>query len=389
MRILWASNYSSQSGYSIQSRLFVPRIQRAGHHVSVFELSNGMRMPSLRDGVKILPTVLDPLGSDIMIDHYQRENAHCVITLIDAWGMSTEVMKQLNWFPYAPVDTYPVAPAVVNAVHHAKAVIAMSRYGEQQFRNAGFDTVYMPHGIDPDIWHPGDKAKARESIGIPANKFMVSFVGVNDSVPSRKGIPELLWAWAKFSEQHSDAVLYLHTTQRGRLALGNTQGVDIPHLIRILDINPDSIKIADQYEINTAIPPQRMATIARAADVLLLPTRGEGFGIPVLEYAAVGTPAIVTNFATSPELCFDGWLLEYEPEWSWQNAWVAKPGMAHIVECLEAAYSDRDNPRRRQACIEGAKAYHIDHVFSTYTLPALQKIAEYTLDNVRLGAAGM
>ena len=386
MKILWASNYSTQSGYSIQSRLFVPPIHQAGHVITVFELANGTRLPSLRDGIKILPPGLDPLGSDMMIEHVMHENAHAVITLIDAWGLNTDVMKQVNWFPYAPVDTYPLAPGVKHAVSHAQAVIAMSRYGEAQFQSAGFDTLYMPHAIDPAIWKPRDKAQARKEVGIDPDTFMVSFVGVNDSVPSRKGIPEMLIAWQIFSAKYPNARLYLHTTKRGRLSLGNTLGVDIPQLIETFDIDPNTLKWADEYALQTAYPASKMAIIAAAADVLLLPTRGEGFGLPVLEYAAVGTPAIVTDFATSPELCFDGWLLEYEPEWSWQNALVAKPGVAAIVEALEAAYADRDNPRRKAACIEGARAYHIDHVFATYTVPVLQKIADYVLDNVSVPA---
>lgn len=386
MKLIWASNYSSQSGYSIQSRLFVPRIHKSGHTVTVFELANGTRLPTMRDGIRILPPGIDPLGSDIMVEHVVRENAHAVITLIDTWGLNADVMKQVNWFPYAPVDTYPLAPGVKHAVSHAQAVIAMSRYGEAQFKQAGFDTLYMPHAIDPAIWHPRDKAQSRREIGIDPDDFMVSFVGVNDSVPSRKGIPEMLIAWQIFSAKYPAAKLYMHTTKRGRLALGNTLGVDIPTIIETLDINPDTLKWADEYTLQTAYPASNMATIAAAADVLLLPTRGEGFGLPVLEYAAVGTPSIVTDFATSPELCFDGWLLEYEPEWSWQNALVAKPGIAAIVESLEAAQAERDNPRRKAACIEGARAYHIDHVFATHTVPMLQKIADYVLDNVSVPA---
>ena len=386
MKLLWASNYSTQSGYSIQSRLFVPRIHKAGHAVTVFELANGTRLPTMRDGIKILPPGLDPLGGDMMIPHVMHENVHAVITLVDAWGLNAEVMRQVNWFPYAPVDTYPLAPGVKHAVSHARAVIAMSRYGETEFQKAGFETLYMPHAIDPAIWQPRAKTQARNEVGIDPSTFMVSFVGVNDSVPSRKGIPEMMIAWQIFSAQHPDALLYLHTTPRGRLSLGNTMGVDIPKLIDTFDIDPATLKWADEYAIQTAYSASKMAIIAAAADVLLLPTRGEGFGLPVLEYAAVGTPAIVTDFATSPELCFDGWLLEHEPEWSWQHALVAKPGIASIVESLEAAYADRDNPRRKVACIEGARAYHIDHVFATYTLPVLQKIADLVLDNVSVPA---
>lgn len=386
MKLLWASNYSSQSGYSIQSRLFVPRIKQSGHEVFVFELANGTRLPSMREGIEILPTGLDPLGGDMFYNHVTRKNIHAVISLIDAWGLNKDIMKQFNWFPYTPIDTFPAAPAVLASVKEAKAAIAMSHYGEEQLKKAGINTLYMPHAIDPTIWHPMDKAKARQAIGIAENKFFVSFVGVNDSNPSRKGIPEMLMAWQIFSTKHPDAILYLHTTKHGRLILGATQGVDIPRMIEAFHINPDSIKYADEYALQTGFPTQQMATIAAAADVLLLPTRGEGFGLPVLEYAAVGTPAIVTDFASSPELCFDGWLLEYEPEWSWQNAIVAKPGIASIVDKLEAAYADRNNPRRTQACIEGAREYHVDYVFAKYTMPVLKYISEYILDTVQVPA---
>lgn len=386
MKLLWASNYSSQSGYSIQSRQFVPRIHAAGHQVSVFELSNGTRMPAMRDGIKILPAGLDPLGSDMFHAHIAHEGSHAVITLIDIWGLNAGVMEQVNWFPYTPVDTYPVAPAVVENASHAKAVIAMSRYGEGELKKQGLNTLYMPHAIDPAIWKPQDKKQARASINIDPNAFFVAFVGVNDSVPSRKGIPEMLMAWQIYSQKNPSAILYMHTTKHGRLALGSTLGVDIPKLLEVFEIDPNTIKFADEYAINTAFPATQMATIAAVADVLLLPTRGEGFGLPVLEYAAVGTPSIVTNFATSPELCFDGWLLEYEPEWSWQNAIVAKPGIASIVENLEAAHADRDNPKRRQRCIEGSREYHIDHVFATYTMPVLKYISELVLDNVQVSA---
>ena len=386
MKLLWASNYSSQSGYSIQSRQFVPRIHAAGHQVSVFELSNGTRMPAMRDGIKILPAGLDPLGSDMFHAHYQHEGSHAVITLIDIWGLNAGVMEQVNWFPYTPVDTYTVAPAVVENARHAKAVIAMSRYGEGELKKQGLNTLYMPHAIDPAIWIPQDKRQARAHISIDPDAFFVSFVGVNDSVPSRKGIPEMLMAWQIFSQKNPTAILYMHTIKHGRLPLGSTFGVDIPKLLEVFEIDSNTIKFADEYAINTAFPASQMATVAAAADVLLLPTRGEGFGLPVLEYAAVGTPSIVTNFATSPELCFDGWLLEYEPEWSWQNAIVAKPGIASIVENLEAAYADRNSPLRRQRCIEGAREYHIDHVFATYTMPVLKYISELVLDSVQVVA---
>lgn len=348
----------------------------------VTELANGQRLPANRDGIRILPTFLDPLGGDSLGVHYQREAADCIISLIDVWGLNSGVMQQLNWFPYTPIDTRPVAPHVYNALQHCKVPIAMSRYGETEIRKCGLDCFYMPHAIDPAIWHPRDKQQCRAKLGIDPHVFFVSFVGVNDSSPSRKGIPELLAAWQIFSDRHPDSQLYLHTTRMGNKPLSNQGGVNLDAILTATPIDPMSLRFADEYLLRTAFSAENMAAIAAAADVLILPTRGEGFGLPVLEYARVGTPAIVTDVASSTELCFDGWLLEYEPEWSWQDAWVAKPGIASIVDNLEAAYADRNNPRRKANCIEGARDYDIDIVFPQYAIPLLQRLSEYVLDTV-------
>ena len=63
----------------------------------------------------------------------------------------------------------------------------MSQYGVEQMQQAGFDPYYVPHGVDPQVWYPQDKAKARHTLNIAQDSFFVAFVGVNDSIPSRKG----------------------------------------------------------------------------------------------------------------------------------------------------------------------------------------------------------
>ena len=39
----------------------------------------------------------------------------------------------------------------------------MSRFGEERFRSAGFDPLYVPHGIDTELWKPPeDKNEVRK-----------------------------------------------------------------------------------------------------------------------------------------------------------------------------------------------------------------------------------
>ncbi len=380
MRALWAANYSSQSAYAIQSRLFVPALMKAGHNCTVFELGASTSLPQSINGINIVPIGLDPLGADMFQAHSERAQAHAVLTLVDAWGLNSEVMRRVNWFPFVPVDTQPIAPAIVENLKACQRPLAISRYGEGELRRVGLDPIYWPHAVDPTIWHPMDKAAMREKLGIRPEQFFVSFVGVNDSVVSRKGIPELLMAWQIFSAQNPDALLYMHTATHGNLPVSASGGVRIDKLMETFGINPATVKTVDQYRYRTGIPASELAAIAAASDVLVLPTRGEGCGMPLIEFARVGTPAITTNFAGGAEHAYGGWLVEGSPDWNWQNALSIKVDIPALVESLEMARDDRNNPKRRTVAIEGARQHDIENVMSKYALPAMNLIAEHVLN---------
>ena len=385
MRILWAANFTSQSGYSIQSRLFVPRLKRLGHEVAVFNLGIGAgSLPALVEGIKVLPPALDPLGSDIIHGHAAHFRADAVISLIDAWGLNPEIMRHMPWYPITPIDRQPVPERVTNALAACRAPIALTRWGERQLRVAGHESYYLPHGVDPAVWQPGDRRAARKALGLADDVFLVSFVGVNDSVPSRKGIPELLVAWQMFAQTYPDAMLYLHTSETGNLLTSVFGGVNIPAIIKTLGLDPQRVRIADQYRYRTGIPARELATLAQASDVLIAPSRGEGFGLPVLEFQRAGCPVITTDFGAQKELNFSGWLVEGDPEWSEQNAFWIGPSIASIVETLEAAYLERGDPERRRRAIEGARDYDIDYVIGKYAMPVLRVIAERALEGWRV-----
>jgi len=221
MHVLFCSNYSTQSGYSNIARLFVPRIVAAGHRVDVLELGGtGMARRDATPGggsVQILPTILDPIGNDSVLEHARKLRVDAVLSLVDVWALKPEIWSQLPFYPLTPVDHMPVPPAVVHSLSAARAPIAFSRFGVEQLRHAGFKPFYVPHAVDPSIFHPMDKQMARRALNVPADAFWVSFVGVNDNAPSRKGIPELLAAWSVFHRSHADARLYLHTAEQGDL----------------------------------------------------------------------------------------------------------------------------------------------------------------------------
>lgn len=359
-----------------------------GHEVVVFELAGSNRLPYEVNGVKVLSPVFDPLGNDIVIDYARQAKADAVITLMDVWRFDPNVWSQVPFYPHTPIDHTPVPPAVMSALSAAPQVIAMSQFGVNELKKAGRNALYAPLAYDPEVWKPLDKQACREKLSIEGDEFRVTFIGVNDSVPSRKGIPELLSAWQIFSSKYPQARLYLHTGVNGNLPVnGVIGGVQIDVLMATLGLNPESIRMVDQYEYRTGIKTERLVEMVNASDVLILPSRGEGFGLPLLEAQACGVPVITTRCAAGEELLKAGWFVEGESEWGYQGAFVTRPGILSIVEGLEAAFEQRNNPVLRQLAIEGVMEYEIDSVVSRYWKPVLQALAESTLERLQVKEA--
>src|SRR5439155_21723828 len=63
------------------------------------------------------------------------------------------------------------------------------------------------------------------------------------------------------------------------------------------------------HYIDTYMPVGELASLYRGSDCLVLPSRAEGWALPILESMACGTPAIVPSFGafldycTSPAAC--------------------------------------------------------------------------------------
>jgi len=103
---------------------------------------------------------------------------------------------------------------------------------------------------------------------------------------------------------------------------------------------------------------------------------GEGFGIPVIEAQACGTPVIVSNFTAQPELCGDGWVVDGQPFWdAAQKSWFLTPSVPGIINALEEAY--KRGHGTSQKAVEFAKQYQADAVYESHWKPAMKEIAEW------------
>jgi glycosyltransferase involved in cell wall biosynthesis len=253
----------------------------------------------------------------------------------------------------------------------------MARFGERVARDHGLPVRYVPHGVDTESFHPMARAEARALLGWPADVFVAGMVAANSG--TRKAFAQHIEGFAVFHRRHPDSMLYLHTLE---VAPG---GLDLSSMCLKagLRIGTDVI-FCDAYRYFIGIRDLEMAIPYSAMDALLMVTKGEGFGLPIIEAQACGTPVIVGDWSAMSELCFAGWKVRQEESTVVENNWRLGDSAA-IADRLEQAYfASRDPERREVLCREarrGALQYDADRVMQAYWLPLLDEIDRLTARN--------
>jgi glycosyltransferase involved in cell wall biosynthesis len=192
-------------------------------------------------------------------------------------GKPTLVTQHVGPVPYRSAvlrGTQQLAYAILGRWAHQQAdqVVFVSRAVLDWFRQrVGYRRVprFVPNGVDPSIFHFGDEGvrrAARERLGLGAESPLVAFVG---RFVDKKGV--------------------LIVEQVARLH---------PQSLFVM-IGEGPIRPSAWGLPNVVVRPFQLQTALRdyywAADVLLLPSTGEGFPLVVMEAMACGTPAIISS----------------------------------------------------------------------------------------------
>lgn len=351
--------------------MFTPRIRDLGHEVVISSIWGLMGAVWEWEGMPVYPSD-DQYGHIYLPEIVKRHSPCQVITLFDVWPLNPQM---LAGFPdvacWVPIDHAPIPPKVASVLRESRCrPIAMSRFGEEELAKEGLDPLYVPHGVDTTVYAPIDSP----DVGLPRDRFVVGMVANNmGHAPPRKGFPQALAAFAELHRRHNDAFLYLHCEMTGKN--GPKKGVRLDHLCDSVGIPPDAVGFAPQfdYEVGT-IPSHVLAQIYSSMDVLLNPSYGEGFGIPIVEAQACGTPVIVTDWTAMPELCGAGWVVGGDPYYDPSHySYFMSPSIGGLVEALEDAYG-RAGSLREQAR-EFSLGYDADTVTEAHWKPTLEALS--------------
>jgi glycosyltransferase involved in cell wall biosynthesis len=372
LKILWGPTNAPWvgSGYGQQTALFAARLRDLGCEV-VLSANFGLTgAGSMWNGIPVLPSAFDGTGMDILGAHAQNVKPDLVIILADAWPLNPQVLASLPC-PVAvwmPVDCDTLGAADDRMLRASGAVpVAMSRHGEKQLKAAGFSPLYVPHGADVQVFRPpADREALREHWNV-AGRFVVGINGANkDGI--RKGYAEQFLAFSRFRKRHPEALLLVHALPQ---MPGNQ--LDLEVLARRAGI-ADAVLFSDRYKYAAGLlSPRDLADWYGVLDVLSLCSYAEGFGIPLVEAQACGTPVVTTDASAMTELRGPGWLVAGEPYWNpVHEAWWTRPSVAGIARAYEKAHQHAAS--KRGAAREFALGYDADLVLVDHWKPALDAI---------------
>jgi glycosyltransferase involved in cell wall biosynthesis len=169
------------------------------------------------------------------------------------------------------------------SVARARRVIAVSRQTADDVLHAfGIDAtriVVIPNGVDASF-SPGDaaeNAEFRKDRGLP-ERFIL-YLG---TLEPRKNLPLLLRAYAAWRAQ---------TAMPVPLYLAGGQGWFYDEIFQLAQ----ELGIAAHVHFPGYIPQTELVDWYRAATIFVYPSRFEGFGLPVLEAMACGTPVLCSD----------------------------------------------------------------------------------------------
>jgi D-inositol-3-phosphate glycosyltransferase len=167
---------------------------------------------------------------------------------------------------------------VANTADEARQLV--DHYGADPRR-----TLVVPPGVDLDRFTPGDRLAARRALGVPADAVLLTFVG---RIQPLKAPDLLLTAAARMLADDPGLRDRLRVHVVGA---PSGSGLDAPRRLEELAAH---LGIADLVRFLPPQAPDRLALHYRAADVAVVPSHNESFGLVALEAQACGTPVVAS-----------------------------------------------------------------------------------------------
>ncbi|RUS47011.1 glycosyltransferase family 4 protein [Cohnella sp. AR92] len=335
-QVVWRGPVRRASGLGIASREYVSALRRQGVNVKVGDSPvNHKKAASKKRKVLIyhqLPSSLDMRRARKRFDR---------IILNTVWETSR---IPRGWVP---------------RINQFDAVCVPTTHNKIALRQSGIKIpIYIvPHGVHREKFKPGNKP-----FRLPMAKGRFVFVSIF-GFQHRKNPETLLRAyWEQFSAKDK-VLLVIKTNGYSRHETGQWIRNRIAAYKRRLGIRKQTAPI---IVITQYISPDQLKGLYTLGDVFVLPTRGEGVGLPFLEALSSGVPVIATGWGGQMDFLNQGnsFLVRYKlqnpqirmkhsiartfrPLFSGKGQRWAEPSLSSLKDKMRLAYRHPELCRKK------------------------------------------
>lgn len=176
------------------------------------------------------------------------------------------------------------AAAVARRYRH---VLGYGRWGAEVLKSivGGEQQVqYLPHGINFDTFKPYASDQELNMVGC-----------VMANIP-RKDFAMLFQVWSLLAQWDASLTFWLHTNYEV------TQHWSVPELMDSFPALESKVILTGPRDRKAELSDDQLAQMYSRCLCTILPSGGEGFGYPIVESMACGTPVLHLNYAGGAEL---------------------------------------------------------------------------------------
>ena len=257
----------------------------AGPSALIHKLDLFQYLPDFAQGIDEFQR-REKIHYDVLHSHYWLSGV-AAMPLAQRWDVPHIMMfhtlahlKQLA----NPNDTEPTIRLQMERrlIQKVDGIIASTAEERMQIiRHCGATSAQVrviPCGIDLKLFVPQDQQQAREKLGLKRNQPVLLFVGRLDPF---KG-PDLLLRAASMMDEKAQIVIV------GGELTGDQEVKQLQELAA-------QLKISKRVHFTGAQPQYNLPMIYSAADVTVIPSYHESFGLAAVESLACGTPVVATR----------------------------------------------------------------------------------------------
>ncbi|XBH69456.1 uncharacterized protein [Aegilops tauschii subsp. strangulata] len=266
-------------------------------------------------------------------------------TMFETDRVSPEHVRRCNQMDavWVPTD-FHVSTFVKSGVDPSKVVKVVQAVDVTFFDPAKHVAFPLPIGFS--VMAPDDSTRNTDSSKGKGFVFLSVF-----KWEQRKGWDVLLTAFLQEFSGADDVVLYLLTNAYHS---DTDFGGKVHRFVNNSSIEEPVLGWAEVRVVDEHVPQSDLPRLYKAADAFVLPSRGEGWGRPVVEAMAMELPVIVTNWSGPTEYLTqeNGYPLDVDrltevTEGPFKGHFCAEPSVDHLRALMRRVFGDQEEARRK------------------------------------------